>query len=98
MPHAVHAHLKVGFLTKAGKLTRADYKGIMATLHMAPLAVIPYMANTAETAAQQRKRMIMVVSVLAGIIVVLLLVHFFVSPLDVLWFRGLRKMDNIVGE
>ena len=73
-------------------------KGIIATLHMAPLAVIPYMANTAETAAQRRNRMIMIVSVFAGIIVVLLLVHFFVSPLDVLWFRGLRKVDNIVGE
>jgi uncharacterized protein involved in exopolysaccharide biosynthesis len=73
-------------------------KGIIATLQMAPLAVIPYMANTAETAAQRRNRMIMVVSVFAGIIVVLLLVHFFVSPLDVLWFRGLRKVDNIVGE
>ena len=73
-------------------------KGIIATLQMAPLAVIPYMANTAETAAQRRNRMIMIVSVFAGIIVVLLLVHFFVSPLDVLWFRGLRKVDNIVGE
>ncbi|NOZ22067.1 MAG: sugar phosphate isomerase/epimerase [Planctomycetes bacterium] len=31
MPYAVHAHLKVGFLSKAGKLVRADYKGIMKT-------------------------------------------------------------------
>ncbi len=73
-------------------------KGIIAALHMAPLAVIPYMANAAETGAQRRNRMLMVISVFAGIIVVLLLVHFFVSPLDVLWFRGLRKVDNIVGE
>jgi succinoglycan biosynthesis transport protein ExoP len=73
-------------------------KGIVAALQMAPLAVIPYMANAAESGAQRRKRMIMVVSVFAGIVVLLLLVHFFVSPLDVLWFRGLRKVDNIVGE
>jgi len=73
-------------------------KGIMAALHMAPLAVIPYMSNAAETAAQRRKRIIMILSVFAGIIIVLLLVHFLVSPLDVLWFRGLRKVDNIVGE
>ncbi len=73
-------------------------KGIVAALQMAPLAVIPYMANAAETGAQRRKRIIMVVSVFAGIIVLLLLVHFLVSPLDVLWFRGMRKVDNIVGE
>jgi sugar phosphate isomerase/epimerase len=31
MPYAVHAHLKVGFMSKAGKLMRADYKGIIET-------------------------------------------------------------------
>jgi hypothetical protein len=65
---------------------------------MAPLAVIPYMANTAETEAQRRKRIILIASVIAGTITVLLLIHFLVSPLDVLWFRGMRKVDNIVGE
>jgi hypothetical protein len=39
-----------------------------------------------------------IVSVIAGITVILLLIHFLVSPLDVLWFRGMRKVDNIVGE
>jgi hypothetical protein len=32
------------------------------------------------------------------IIIILLLVHFLFSPLDVLWYRGLRKVDRIVGE
>ncbi|MEW6355987.1 MAG: sugar phosphate isomerase/epimerase family protein [Planctomycetota bacterium] len=31
LPYAVHAHLKVGFLSKAGKLARADYEGILDT-------------------------------------------------------------------
>jgi len=31
LPYAVHAHLKVGFMSKAGKLMRADYKGIIET-------------------------------------------------------------------
>jgi succinoglycan biosynthesis transport protein ExoP len=73
-------------------------KGIVAAIHMAPLTVIPYMANAAETRAQRRKRIIIFASVIAGIVVLLLLVHFLVSPLDVLWFRGLRKVDNIFGE
>jgi hypothetical protein len=28
----------------------------------------------------------------------LALVHFFVSPLDVMWFRGMRKVDQVIGE
>jgi hypothetical protein len=39
----------------------------------------------------------MLAGVIGGIIVVLLLIHFLYSPLDVLWFRGLRKMGTIVG-
>jgi uncharacterized protein YqfA (UPF0365 family) len=39
----------------------------------------------------------MVITVIAGIIIMLLMVHFLFSPLDVLWFRGMRKVDNIVG-
>jgi uncharacterized protein involved in exopolysaccharide biosynthesis len=73
-------------------------KGIMATIQMAPLAVIPYMANSAETGVKRRKRIILVASVIAGLVVILLLVHFQITPLDVLWFRGLRKVDNLVGE
>ena len=44
------------------------------------------------------KKRIMIISVIAGIIILLLLVHFLFSPLDVLWFRGLRKVDTIIGE
>ena len=37
-------------------------------------------------------------SVVVGIAIILLLIHFLISPLDVLWFRGMRKVDNLVGE
>jgi len=36
-------------------------------------------------------------AVVTGIIIVLLLVHFLFSPLDVLWFRALRKADKVIG-
>jgi uncharacterized protein involved in exopolysaccharide biosynthesis len=67
-------------------------KGLVALLHTAPLAVIPYLPNTAETRAQTRKKRVMVFSIAAGIIIMLLLVHFLFTPLDVLWFRSLRNI------
>ena len=73
-------------------------KGVVAILHTAPLAVIPYLPNAADTRAQQKKKRITIISVIAGIIILLLLVNVLFSPLDVLWYRGLRKVDAIVGE
>jgi succinoglycan biosynthesis transport protein ExoP len=73
-------------------------RGVAALLQTAPLAVIPYLPNEADIRAQQQKKRLIIIAVLAGIIISLLLVHFLFSPLDVLWFRGLRKLDSIVGE
>ena len=73
-------------------------KGLAALLHTAPLAVIPYLPNTADTRAQTRKKRMIVFSVVAAIILSILLVHFLFTPLDVLWFRFMRKIDNIIGE
>ena len=73
-------------------------KGVVAILHTAPLAVIPYLPNTADNQAQRKKKRIMIIAVISGIIILLALVHFLFSPLDVLWFRGLRKVDTIVGD
>jgi len=73
-------------------------KGLVAILHTAPLAVIPYLPNETDTSAVRRKRTIIIFSIVAGLALILTLIHFLYSPLDVLWFRGLRKVDKIVGE
>jgi capsular polysaccharide biosynthesis protein len=73
-------------------------KGVVAILHTAPLAVIPYLPNETDTRGQRKKKRIMIITVVAGIIILVLLVHFLFSPLDVLWYRGLRKVDTIIGE
>ena len=73
-------------------------KGLVAILQTAPLAVIPYLPNAADTRAQTKKKRIIIFSVVAAIIISILLVHFLFSPLDVLWFRVMRKVDNIIGE
>jgi uncharacterized protein involved in exopolysaccharide biosynthesis len=73
-------------------------KGLVAVLNTAPLAVIPYLDNAADTGKQKKRQVIMVTSVIGGGIIILLLIHFLYSPLDVLWFRGMRKVDTIIGE
>jgi len=72
-------------------------KGLVAILNIAPLAVIPYLDNAAETSGQKKRRMLIIGMAFAGIVIILLLIHFLHTPLDVLWFRGLRKVDTIVG-
>jgi hypothetical protein len=73
-------------------------KGLVAILNTAPLAVIPYLENTAETSKQKKRRLLTIGSVIAGVVIILLLIHFFHTPLDVLWFRGMRKVDTIIGD
>ncbi|MGB5279445.1 MAG: Wzz/FepE/Etk N-terminal domain-containing protein [Gammaproteobacteria bacterium] len=68
-------------------------RNVQRMLGAAPLAVIPY--ETIMTDEHKRKRF-QKRSVLVGllaIIAALLLMHFFVTPLDVLWFSFLRKFE-----
>ena len=72
-------------------------KGVVMALQAAPLAVIPYMATDAETAARRRHRRILVLGAAGVVVLAVTLVHFLVSPLDVLWFRALRKATRMTG-
>ena len=73
-------------------------KGLAGIIQMAPLAVIPYLSSDAETKSGKRRRYLVLVSIIAVIALALTLVHWFVSPLDVMWFRGMRKVDQVIGE
>ena len=72
-------------------------KGLVGILNTAPLAVIPYLPSAADIRSKASRKWLIIAAVIGVIAIVLLLLHFLYSPLDVLWFRGLRKMDNIVG-
>jgi uncharacterized protein involved in exopolysaccharide biosynthesis len=72
-------------------------KGVVAVLNTAPLAVIPYLASEADTSRERSRKQILLISIVAGIGIILLLIHFLISPLDVLWFRGMRKIYSIIG-
>jgi hypothetical protein len=71
-------------------------KGVVSILNTAPLAVIPYLASDVDISRLSKRRLLTIAGIIGGIVLVLLLIHFLYSPLDVLWFRGLRKMGNIV--
>lgn len=72
-------------------------KGVMNAVQAAPLAVIPYLANDREVKRGKRKTLLILALVLGTVAAVLLLFHLFVSPLDVLWFRALRRASDTTG-
>ena len=72
-------------------------KGVMNAVRVAPLAVIPYLANDTEVKHGKRRTLLVLAGVLGSMAAVLVLFHLFVSPLDVLWFRILRRAGNTTG-
>ena len=72
-------------------------KGVISILSTAPLVVIPYFTSSAEIAREKRRQRLLIVGLIVGFIAVLALIHFLYSPLDVLWFRVMRKVDAILG-
>ena len=85
----------IGFAFVADAISGAVHgaRNIQMSLGVAPLAVIPYQMNMAELQKRKKlqKRTILVgfISVIVGV----LLIHFLISPIDVLWFRILRKFE-----
>jgi uncharacterized protein involved in exopolysaccharide biosynthesis len=71
-------------------------RSIQRSLGALPLSVIPYVMNLEENAKTKRVKKRVVILFVVIIISVLLLIHYLVSPLDVLWFRILRKIDILM--
>ena len=72
-------------------------RGVANLLEAPPLSVIPYLRNSEDIARAQKTRKIVLVTLATSFVLFLALVHFFWTPLDVLWFRGLRKVDTVAG-
>jgi uncharacterized protein involved in exopolysaccharide biosynthesis len=72
-------------------------KGVLNAVQMAPLAVIPYLANDAEETHKKRTTLALGATVVGVLIGATLLVHLFWTPLDVLWFRVLRRASVTTG-
>jgi uncharacterized protein involved in exopolysaccharide biosynthesis len=69
-------------------------KALADELGIAPFAVIPYIANDAEQASQNKLRNIIIASAIAGALILLALIHIFYKPLDVLWFVLLNRVGG----
>lgn len=94
---AIGTGIGYAFVAESIDTTVRGAKGVAATLQVAPLAVIPYLATDSESTARRRYRRMLVLGALGIVLLAVLLVHFFVTPLDVLWFRALRKATRVTG-
>lgn len=66
----------------------------LSAMTAAPLlAVIPYIENAADKARKQRGKKVAVTITVSSIAVLLLLIHFFWMPLDVLWYKAMRVLE-----
>jgi uncharacterized protein involved in exopolysaccharide biosynthesis len=85
----------IGFAFVADAISGAIHgaKNIQISLGMVPLAVIPYQMNMADMQKRKKLQKRTVLVGFAAIVIGVLLIHFLISPLDVLWFRLLRKFE-----
>lgn len=72
-------------------------KSIAALTGVAPLAVIPLWQTEEDSDEARRRRLLVGIGATVVVIAMLGLVNWLWTPLDVLWFRGLRKLDQITG-
>ncbi|WJW75213.1 Wzz/FepE/Etk N-terminal domain-containing protein [Thiohalobacter sp. IOR34] len=72
-------------------------KGVANALHALPLAVIPYLESDQERRRRRAHKWRLIGGTAVLLIAAVLLVHFLFTPLDVLWFRALRKVSILTG-
>jgi len=94
---SVASGLGIAILKEAMDSSVRGVSGVNRLLTAAPLAVIPFIYNGYDLRRKKRVNRFIAGSVIGSIILVVLFVHFFLTPLDVLWFRGLRKAGNVIG-
>jgi len=89
----------LGFATVAESMDSSvrGVRGVMSVLEFPPLSVIPYLPTGEDLAKAGNTRKIIIAFVASSFVLLVLLVHFFWTPLDVLWFKGLRKVDTVIG-
>lgn len=66
--------------------------GLQSLLGSAPLAVIPNMSNHAEQRRKRRRLWWLLLMLLLMLGAAIALFHWFVMPLDILWYGGLRRL------
>lgn len=72
-------------------------RSLAAELGTTLLSVIPYRENGEDLAKRIKMKKLIITAAAVSLVVVIMLAHFLWTPLDVLWFKGLRKADVIIG-
>jgi len=70
---------------------RRDLESI---LRVPPLAILPRILTMQDRAVRRRQRRQALAGVLGAFVLAVILLHFFVQPLDVLWAVAVRKLGS----
>jgi len=65
---------------------------VLKIIGVEPLVTIPHIVTLAETSTRKRKRVLASVAGFGVVLVAMVVTHFAVAPLDVLWYVTLRKL------
>lgn len=89
----------LGFALTADSLDSSvrGTRGVLLALGAAPLSVIPYIENSDDAARHAKTKRLAVRTAMAGLVIVVVLVQFLWLPLDVIWFKGARILETLVG-
>jgi uncharacterized protein involved in exopolysaccharide biosynthesis len=89
----------LGYAAAADGMDRSirGARGLAAVLESQPLSVIPFLPNSEDRARAKRNKKLVIGVIASSFVLCVLLLHFFWTPLDVLWFKGLRKVDTVIG-
>ncbi len=86
-----------GFAAASLDTSLGSARGVTAVMGAAPLSVIPYIENEEDVRQRQKAHRLTLRSAVAGLIVAVLLVQFLWIPWDVLWYKGLRILTQVLG-
>ena len=85
------------FVADAVSGTIRGSRGVESLLGMGPLSIVPYQLTLLDIDKRQKINKGLLFLIVGAVIFVLLIAHFLITPLDVLWFRMLRKFDILFG-
>ncbi len=69
-------------------------RAVAAITHAMPLTVVPYIQSAAEIRKRKTRRWVTVLILSILTLLSIVLIHFLIMPLDVLWFSVMRKIEE----
>jgi uncharacterized protein involved in exopolysaccharide biosynthesis len=69
-------------------------RALTSIMGAAPLVVIPYLRNSEDKQKVTREYRWIIFTLLASLLLALLCIHFFLKPLDIIWFTALERFGR----